>query len=193
MTEIDRPSGYGITFVTSNQAKVAEAESILGFPLKVLNLEFPEIQGDLEEIAIQKAKDAFGRVRSPVIVDDVALGIKAWGGEFPGPYIKWVLKASSGNAELLLRLMQNERDRSAVARLAIVYYDGEKPHVFVGETEGEIAHEMRGENGFGWDPVFIPNGSSKTYAEMTADEKKEISHRRRGLDKLKEFLEKRNK
>ncbi len=179
-----------ITLVTGNKAKIKETESILGFPIKVSHIELEEIQEtDLEKIALHKLNEAFRRVKSPVIVDDVGLYIKAWG-DFPGPFIKWILKVSGGSARLLLKLLEGEKNRSAVARLAVGYHDGEKPHVFMGETEGVISREIRGENGFGWDPVFIPKGFSKTYAEMTPDEKKQISHRRKGLDKLKEFLSK---
>ena len=178
-----------ITLVTGNKAKAKETESILGFPLKVLDIDLAEIQEtNLEKIALHKLEEAFRKVKAPVIVDDVGLYINAWG-DFPGPFIKWILKASGGSASLLLKLLEGEKNRSATARLAIGYHDGKKSHIFIGETEGSISREIRGENGFGWDPVFIPKGFSKTYAEMTPSEKKEISHRRRGLDKLKNFLD----
>ena len=178
-----------ITFVTGNIAKVKETESILGFPLKVRDIDIQEIQEtDLEKIALHKLLEAFRKVKGPVIVDDVGLYIKAWN-NFPGPLIKWILKSSGGNASLLLKLMKGEKNRSATARLAIGYHDGNAPHIFIGETEGVISEEIRGENGFGWDPVFIPKGFSKTYAEMSPSEKKQTSHRRRGLDKLKSFLD----
>lgn len=178
-----------ITFVTSNKAKVRETEDILGVPLKIAEIDIQEIQEtDLEKIAMHKLLEAFRKVKTPVIIDDVGLYIKAWN-DFPGPLIKWILKAGGDNASLLLRLLKGEKDRSATARLAIGYHDGKTHHIFIGETQGVISEEIRGENGFGWDPVFVPNGYSKTYAEMTSSEKKQISHRRRGLDKLSAYLD----
>ena len=177
-----------VTFVTGNKAKVKEAEKILKIPLKVTDLDLDEIQDlDLEKIALHKLNQAYGVVKSPIIVDDVSLEIAAWNG-FPGPLVKWLLKVSDGDASVLLKMLKGAENRNAKARLAIGFHDGKEAHLFYGEVRGKIANEIRGENGFGWDPVFIPEGQNKTYAQMSAEEKSKISHRRKALDKLSDFL-----
>lgn len=177
-----------ITFVTGNKSKVVEFESILGFPLSVTDVDLDEIQElDIEKVARHKVLQAYNLVKKPVIVDDVSFQVKAWN-NFPGPLIKWVLKSSDGSAEMLLKMLQTEKDRSVVAKLAIGFHDGKNAHIFFGEKEGTIAKEMRGSNGFGWDTIFIPEGQTQTYAEMPLEEKNKISHRRIALDKLRDFL-----
>jgi len=84
--------------------------------------------------------------------------------------------------------MEGEKNRKASARLGIGYHDGKQIKVFIGETKGTITDNIRGENGFGWDPVFIPQKCSKTYAEMTFEERSKTSHRRKGLEEFKKFL-----
>ncbi len=178
-----------ITFVTSNKAKARDVSKILEFPIIIKDIDLEEIQEtDVERVAVHKLNEAFKQVGSRVIIDDVGLYIKAWN-NFPGPLIKWILKAGGGNASLLLKLMEGESERGAMVRLAVGYHDGKKSHIFIGEVEGKIAGEIRGDNGFGWDAVFIPNGSNKTFAEMSFHQKNAISHRRRALDKLKVFLD----
>ena len=180
-----------ITLVTSNKAKARDIPKILGFPINVVNIELEEIQEvDLAKIAKHKIEEAYSKIHSPVIIDDVALYIKAWN-NFPGPLIKWILKAGGGNASMLLKMMEGEKDRRALVRLVIAYHDGNKSHLFFGEDQGKIAHSIRGENGFGWDPVFIPNGKTKTYGEMSFEEKNKDSHRRQALEKFRKFLKER--
>lgn len=178
-----------ITFVTGNKAKAREVERILNIPLEILQIELDEIQElDLEKIALHKLNQAFEAVKVPVIIDDVSVEIDAWNG-FPGPLIKWLLKSGEGgDASTLLKMLKGEKNRKAIARLAIGFHDGEKPHLFYGEVKGTIGEEIRGENGFGWDPVFIPLGQTKTFAEMPKEEKDKISHRGRALKKLSDFL-----
>lgn len=177
-----------ITLVTSNKAKERDIQKILGFPISVVGMDLEEIQEvDLGKVALHKIEEAYKKIHAPVIVDDVALYIKAWN-NFPGPLIKWILKAGGGNASMLLKMMEGEEDRRASVRLVIAYHDGKKSHLFFGEDEGRITHEIRGQNGFGWDPVFIPDGYTKTFAEMSFEEKNKDSHRRQALEKLKKFL-----
>lgn len=177
-----------ITFVTGSKGKGREAEKILNIPLEVKSLDLDEIQElDLEKIALHKVNQAYNLVKSPVIIDDVSVEIDAWKG-FPGPLIKWILKTENDTAKLLLKMLEGEKNRKAKVRLAIGFHDGKKARIFYGEVRGRIAEEIRGENGFGWDPVFIPDGQEKTYAQMSRDEKNEISHRRKALDKLSDFL-----
>ena len=177
-----------IVFITGNKAKVREAEKILQTPLEIKDIDLDEIQDlDLEKIALHKINQAYNLVKSPVIIDDVSVEIDAWNG-FPGPLIKWVLKTENHSAKLLLKMLAGEKNRRAKVRLAIGFHDGKKARIFYGEVDGVIAPEIRGENGFGWDPVFIPEGENETYAEMDPDYKNSISHRRKALDKLSDFL-----
>jgi XTP/dITP diphosphohydrolase len=175
-------------FVTSNKGKATEAQMILGVPVQITELELPEIQSlDLEAIVREKVTYAFRKMHQPVFVDDVGLFISAWNG-FPGPFIKFLLRA--GGNELLLQMMTQEKNRVIVARAAIGFHDGEQIHTFVGEVSGSLTDTPRGTGGWGWDPVFIPEHSEKTFGEMTAEEKNAISHRRNALEKFREFLKK---
>lgn len=177
-----------ITFVTGNKSKAREVSRILDIPVEIKEFDIPEIQGlDLEDVALNKLNQAFEIVKSPVIIDDVSFEINAWN-KFPGPLIKWILESGGGTASLILKLLENEINREATAKLAVGFHDGSKAHIFIGASEGEVSREIRGENGFGWDPIFIPKGSSMTFAEMDPVEKDKISHRGRALVKFKDFL-----
>ena len=100
--------------------------------------------------------------------------------------MKFLLDA--GGTPLLLRMAKAEVSRAVVARAAIGYHDGENVHTFIGEVKGQLVTHPRGENGWGWDPVFQPEHSLLTYAEMGEIEKNKISHRRAALEKFKVFL-----
>lgn len=177
-----------ITFVTGNKNKVRETEQILQVKLAVADIDLEEIQEtDIKKVAFHKLDEAYKKIQKPVIIDDVSVSIHAWNG-FPGPLIKWILQASEGSPQMLLKMLQREKDRSATATLAIGFHDGKRRELFLGEIHGSIAHKIQGENGFGWDKVFILEGETRTLAQMPADEKNLVSHRRRALDKLKDFL-----
>lgn len=174
-------------FVTSNKGKVEEAKMILDIPVEVTALHLPEIQSlDMEEIVKEKALHAYQMIKQPLFVDDAGLFINAWNG-FPGPFVKFL--AQAGGNDLLLRMMRKESNRNAVLRAAIGYHDGVTTHTFVGEVAGTIATIPKGEKGWGFDPIFIPNNALKTFAEMMREEKNAISHRRNALKKFKEFLD----
>jgi non-canonical purine NTP pyrophosphatase (RdgB/HAM1 family) len=179
-----------LTLVSGNKKKSQEVERILNIPITTKELDLDEIQElDLEKVAIHKINQAYEIVKSPVIVDDVSFEVKAWNG-FPGPLIKWLLKASGGdNASVMLKMLEGVSDREVVAKLAIGFHDGKGAKVFIGESKGIIAPEIRGENGFGWDPVFIPEGYNQTFAQMIPEEKDKVSHRGRALAKLHDFLQ----
>jgi len=173
-------------FVTSNEGKIKEAKEILGFPIEVAKLELDEIQSlQLEDIVTHKVKQAYEKIQKPVIVDDVGLYIEDWGG-FPGPFIKFLIE--SGGNELLINMMKSALSRKVVAKAAIGFYNGTNLKTFIGEINGTISEEPLGDNGWGWDNVFIPEHSDKTYAQMTSEEKNQMSHRRAALEKLREFL-----
>lgn len=178
-----------ITFVTGNKAKIEETREILKVNLEIKDIELDEIQGlDLEKVALHKINQAYEIVKSPVMIDDVSFEIEVWN-KFPGPLIKWILKAGKGPS-LILKLMEGEKNRKASAKLAIGFHDGKKAHIFFGEAKGSVGYEVAGKEGFGWDKIFIPDGYDKTYAEMSSELKNSISHRFDALSKLNDFLNK---
>jgi non-canonical purine NTP pyrophosphatase (RdgB/HAM1 family) len=173
-------------FVTGNQHKLREVEGILGMKIESIDLDIPEIQSlDLQEIVEAKAEAAYKFVQKTVIVEDVALEIEAWK-NLPGPLIKWFIQTVG--AAGILRMLATEDKRAATARDAIDLYDGQEHHVFVGEASGQITLSPRGETGFGFDPIFQPDGAEQTYAEMGEEQKNQISHRARAFQKLREWL-----
>lgn len=164
-----------LVFVSSNPNKAVEAERILGMPLLRAAISLPEIQAaTVQEITRHKLELARSHGYQRLIIEDVALGFAELG-NFPGPYIKWLLEAAGGRA--LGAIASALRDRSAIAQCCVGYWDGCQPHLFVGEVTGEILIEPRGEHNFGWDPWFLPRGATQTYAELAAGEKDRISHR----------------
>lgn len=177
-----------ITFVTGNEAKAKEVERILNIPVEVSKIELDELQElDLEKVTLHKINQAYEIVRKPVIVDDVSFEVDMWN-SFPGPLIKWLLKSGDGEAKVLLKMLKGEKNRKVKVKLGVGFHDGKKAHIFIGEVNGLVATEIRGENGFGWDPVFIPKGFNQTFAEMPKEQKDKISHRGKALKKLNDFL-----
>lgn len=176
-----------LTFITGNPEKAAQLSRHLDYEIEHKKLDVHEIQSlDLEEVAIHKAQEAYKLMGSPVLVEDTALTFKALG-SLPGPLIKWFL-ASLGN-EGLSKILDTYADRSAVAQVCFALCDEKGVQIFKGEIEGTIAKEPRGEKGFGWDPIFIPQGYEKTWGEMGVEEQKETSMRRIALKKLQVYLE----
>lgn len=174
--------------VTSSAKKLEEISAIL--PNAIVEhafLDLLEPQGlDVIEVARVKAADAFSRLQRPVVVEDTGLEIRAWNG-LPGALIKWFFE-TVGCAGML-RMMDGEADRRAVARTAIALADARGVRVAVGERSGEITTTIRGENGFGFDPIFLPEGESVTYAEMDLQTKSRDSHRTRALAALRAVVE----
>jgi|SRR3989344_1674171 len=174
-------------FVTGNKGKVAEAQTILGFPIRIANINLDEIQElDLKKIVTHKVKQAYEIIKHPVFVDDVGVYIEAWNG-FPGPFIKFIREA--GGNKLLIRMLESETNRNVVVKAAIGFHDGKKVHTFIGDVSGEFISEERGSGGWGFDPMFKPSHSTQTWGEMTDHDKNIISHRRSALEKFKKFLQ----
>lgn len=172
-------------FVTGRAEKAREAER-LGFRFERVDLELPERQAlDPAEIVESKARDAYAKLARPVVVEDSGLAIKAWNG-FPGALVKWLEK--SAGLEAMARMLDRFPDRSATATCAVAYFDGERVVPARGEVSGAIANTPRGEGGFGWDALFIPDGSDRTFAEMSGEEKDRVSHRRRAWEALAQRL-----
>ncbi len=177
-----------LILVSSNPNKGIEAERILGMPVLRVSLVLPEIQAaTVEEITRYKLETAKSKGYQRMIVEDVSLGFDELG-NFPGPYVRWLLEAAGGAGLAAIAYALN--NRAARAQCCVGYWDGKSVRLFVGETAGEILVKPRGERVFGWDAWFQPRGSTKTFAEMTPDEKDEISHRGRAYRKLAEHLAK---
>lgn len=175
-----------IYFVTGNPNKVREASNILGFELKQVSIDLHEIQEvKIECVVKHKAKLAFEKVKKPVIVEDTGLSFKAFN-DYPGALIKWMCDYL-GNEKICKIL--SSFDKTAVGKCAVCFYDGNKTHVFIGEVKGKITSRPKGNNNFGWDPIFVPEGYNKTFAQMSLEEKNKISHRGKAWKKLKEFLQ----
>lgn len=181
-----------LAFVTSNPGKVDEVRELMApFAIDIVRLILPELQGDGEAIAAEKASYACSELQRPVLVDDTGLGFSAWQG-LPGPYIGQFHKRLGTLG--LYHLVEPFDDRKAAAQCFLGYCEpGKKPIVFVGTVDGTLVAPRRSTDrsdtaSFGWDPIFQPDGYSKTFGEMTMDEKNVISHRRRAIDKLKKYL-----
>ncbi|AIF70402.1 deoxyribonucleotide triphosphate pyrophosphatase [Palaeococcus pacificus DY20341] len=177
-----------VLFITSNRGKFEEAKKYLeplGVELIQKKFEYPEIQAskleDVVKFGIEWLKD---EIDMPFFIDDSGLFIEAFGG-FPGVYSAYIFK-TLGN-EGILKLMDGIENRRAYFESVIGYYNG-KLHIFKGIVHGSIGHEKRGNRGFGFDPIFIPEGFSKTFAEMTTEEKNNISHRGRALSEFSKWL-----
>lgn len=173
-------------FVTSNEGKYVEVKKIgerYGIKVEWKKMKYLEIQGsDLVEIAKKSAELLSNEIREPFFIEDSGLFIEALNG-FPGPYSSFVFK-TIGN-EGIIKLMKGEKNRKAYFLAVIAYFDGSNIHTFVGRVDGRISEEIRGDKGFGYDPVFLYG--NKTFAEM-GDEKNEVSHRRRALEKFFEYV-----
>jgi len=175
-----------ITFITGNPAKAKYLSDYFKLPVAHHKLDLVEIQSlDLEEIARHKVEEAFRQLQKPVLVEDVSLSFDALG-ELPGTLIKWFL-TSLGN-DGLCRLLEGYNNRSATASVVFALHDGTDVHFFKGSTRGTIVGSPRGDKNFGWDPIFVPEGQTRTWAEMSPDEKHETSLRKPALEQLAAFL-----
>lgn len=172
-------------FVTGNASKFREAKKILpNLVQKAIDL--PEMQSlDIYEIVKHKLLSAFAQVRKPVVVEDQGLYLASLHG-LPGPLIKWFLK-TIGNAGLL-KIVESFGNAEAYAIVLVGFYDGIRFKFFEGRQNGQIV-SAKGTNGFGWDPIFLPAGSKKTFGEMSLDEKTSGSSRSLAFTKLKKFLD----
>lgn len=182
------PNEEQLILVSTNPNKGIEAERILGVPVLRVSLTLPEIQAaTVEEITRYKVETAKSKGYARLIVEDVSLGFDELG-NFPGPYVRWLLEAAGGTGLAAIAYALN--NRAARAQCCVGYWDGHDVRMFLGETRGEILVKPRGERVFGWDAWFLPEGSQQTFAEMTPEEKDAISHRGRAYRKLAEYLKK---
>jgi len=175
-----------ITFITGNPAKAEQLGQHLRLPVTHQKLDLPEIQSlDLNEVVAHKVMEAAKHVTGPVLVEDTSLIFHALG-RLPGPLIKWFLTELDNDG--LAKLLDGYDNRQATATVLFGYYDGFSLETFEGTMNGKVALAPRGERGFGWDPIFIPEGHNKTWGEMTVEEQKATSMRRLALEKLEAAL-----
>ncbi|MBI2139712.1 RdgB/HAM1 family non-canonical purine NTP pyrophosphatase [Candidatus Woesearchaeota archaeon] len=177
-----------INFVTSNKNKVREFKEILGenAVLNHIALEYPEMRSDDPgEISRLAAKQLAEKLQKTVICEDSGMFITALKG-FPGTCSKYIHQRIG--LQGILKLMEKIKDRSCEYISAVGYCEpGKEPLVFIGSEQGTIAKEIKGEYGFGHDPIFIPEGSKKAYGE-DAEVEKHKKFRRRAVEKLMGFL-----
>jgi XTP/dITP diphosphohydrolase len=181
-----------IRFVTSNAGKVQEAKARLGpigFEIVGTKKQLLEIQADtVEEVARNKAADLLKTLKPPFFIEDAGLHVDALKG-FPSTYSSFVFRTIGyeGILKLLFGAKGPERRAHFLAVIAYVDPTG-RIHLFSGRADGTIVEAARGTHGFGFDPIFQPDGSSRTFAELKPTEKGEVSHRGRALDALAHHL-----
>ena len=175
-----------LQFVSSNANKARELQHVLQMPLELCPQMLPEIQtDDLTELVTYKARTAFAALGKPLLVEDTSLYFEGWG-QLPGPLIKWFLRNLSLTD--LFRAVEAGGNLRARAVCMIGWtHNGEEVRHFVGEIRGYVC-QPRGQEGFGWDAIFQPNGSSRTFAEMSQEEKLCYSMRTLAASQLKDFL-----
>ncbi len=176
-----------ITFITGNQNKADYLAKYLGFPVKHLKLDLEELQSlDLKEIVEHKVKQAYEIVKEPVIVEDVSLEFSALG-RLPGTFIKFFVDEVPFET---ICSMLNDKTRKATARCVFGYYDGNDLQLFESSLDGEIAESPSGENGYGWDKIFIPQGYTQTRASLNEEDDRKTYLKIKPFAQLKSFLEK---
>jgi XTP/dITP diphosphohydrolase len=186
-----------LIFASNNVHKIEEMRSIIGDRFNVISLieagidiDIPEPHHTIEANASEKSTTIFRLTKQNCFGDDTGLEVDALNGE---PGVKSARYAGdeknfNANVDKLLLKLDGIEDRSAQFKTIIsLMWNGEE-FLFEGLAKGKIIHERKGENGFGYDPVFVPDGSEKTFGEMELDEKNLYSHRRKAMDKLIAFL-----
>jgi inosine triphosphate pyrophosphatase len=174
-----------ITFVSGNAGKLREICAILGKEISSKDVDLPEIQAiEVSEVVKDKAARAYDELQSPVLIEDTGVYVNSWNG-FPGALIKWSMK--SMGCEGIYQSLKNLNDTTCYAETIYCLYDGVDFHIFSGKINGKIV-APRGENGFGWDPIFEVGGTGKTFAEMDDAEKNSLSMRAMALKKMLNYL-----
>ncbi|MEQ9425476.1 MAG: non-canonical purine NTP diphosphatase [Cyclobacteriaceae bacterium] len=187
-----------LCFATNNAHKLAEIRQMLGSQIEILSLddighneEIPEDHDTMEANSRQKAEFIKERYQIDCFADDSGLEVDSLDGA-PGVYSARYAgpqKNDEDNIDKLLETMRDIEDRGAQFKAVVTLILGTDSHQFEGIIRGEILHERKGTDGFGYDPVFAPDGDTRSFAQFTADEKNEISHRGIAIKKLAEFLQ----
>ena len=187
-----------LVFATNNAHKLDEIRAILGDKIEVLSLkdincdaDIPETADTLEGNAALKAEYIYKNYGLDCFADDTGLEVETLGGA-PGVYSARYAGGdghdSEANMRKLLKELDGEQNRKAQFRTAICLIEQGEEHLFEGIVKGSIIEQKRGVSGFGYDPVFMPEGYEETFAEMGNAEKNKISHRARAVEKLCEYL-----
>jgi XTP/dITP diphosphohydrolase len=186
-----------LVFASNNEHKIREINSLLGKSFKLLSLsdiniseDIPEEEPLIEGNALSKARFVHNASGLDVFADDTGLEISALNG-MPGVHSARFAgenKDSSANIEKVLSMLGDVNNREARFRTVIAMILDKKEYLFEGIVKGTIIREKRGANGFGYDPIFLPDGKIRTFAEMELTEKNTVSHRARAFEKLREFL-----
>ncbi|MER2996214.1 non-canonical purine NTP diphosphatase [Pontibacter populi] len=187
-----------LCFATNNRNKIAEVSQMLEGKYKLLSLEdigcneeLAEDQDTLEGNSRQKANYVWANYNVNCFADDTGLEVDAICGE-PGVYsarFAGPQRSDTDNINKLLHVLEGQENRRARFRTSITLYLDNQEYQFEGIVNGTIATEYKGNKGFGYDPIFIPEGHEKTFAEMSPEEKNAISHRGRAMQKLISFLQ----
>lgn len=183
-------------FASQNKNKIREISALLPDGNEVLGIddvtshELEETGDTLEANALQKAIFVANATGHPAFADDTGLEVDALNGA-PGVMSARYAgeeKSAEANIQKLMSELAGKSNRNAQFRTVIAYVNGNDQQLFEGKVEGKIIESPRGNEGFGYDPVFVPEGSNKTFAEMTLEEKNRFSHRARAVNRLVEFL-----
>lgn len=186
-----------LIFASHNENKVTEIREILTGKIKLLSLNdigfFDEIEENglsLEENAKIKAETIYNKTGKNVFADDTGLFVEALDGA-PGVYSARYADTgdSKDNIKKLLNELHGQKNRSAYFKTLICLFWKDEIHFISGEIHGQITEEQKGKSGFGYDPVFLPDGYNMNFAEMDLKQKNEISHRARAVQKLINFVE----
>ena len=190
-----------LVFATNNRHKLDEVRAILGNRIEVLSLndinchdEIPETADTLEGNALIKARYIHNKFGVDCFADDTGLEVEALGGE-PGVYSARYAGEecdSEANMRKLLHNLTGKNNRNAQFRTVIALIIKGEEKLFNGIVKGTISHEKNGNSGFGYDPIFIPEGFSESFAQMTGDMKNSISHRYRATEELSNYLKQQN-
>ncbi len=188
-----------ICFATNNENKLKEVQWLLGEDYRVVSLkevgcmeELPETQKTLEGNSLQKAEYVYQKYNIPCFADDTGLEVVALDGK-PGVYSARFAGEppdNEANMALLLKMLKGEKNRNAQFRTVITFLENGRRRQFEGFVKGTILEQKQGDEGFGYDPVFKPSGHSKSFAQMSLQEKNEISHRAIAIRKFVEYLRK---
>jgi len=179
-------------FASQNQNKIKEIRAVIPAGIQIegidqfIHEELEETGDTLEKNALQKARFVAAKTGMPAFADDTGLEIDSLNGA-PGVYSARYAgeeKSASANIEKVLHELNGIHNRSARFRTVIAFVNGNQESIFEGTVEGTIATVAAGTSGFGYDPVFVPNGSNKTFAEMELSEKNTMSHRARAVAKF---------
>lgn len=186
-----------LVFATNNQHKLVEVKAILEPDFKILSLsdlncndEIPETANTLEGNALLKARHIYDKFGLDCFADDTGLEIETLGGE-PGVFSARYAgeeNDATKNMNKVLNLMVNKENRNACFRTVIALIQGNDIMYFEGKINGRISHQPVGESGFGYDPIFIPDGYDKSFAQLSSAEKNTISHRALAINKLIKHL-----